>query len=322
MRELLCTACADLPQQDEEFDGASSTTYESPASQNAKTRILWSWIIAGAAAALVLVIGTLSLVASLFSNDPNGPSFFAMLFGVPLGSLIVAYLCWSTYWGIPVVWAWWRKLFSEIGWSITATPLAMVILLVLFFYIPLFCGYMYGALGGAIYQYFKYRKIATGGAPLSSNEKKMLLGGVAAIAVCLIGLIGATAYTELRENQTRRQLLTQGQINNASGSTAERLGLMGTWVGTQNNRATSLTINNGNNNAFSGIKIQGAYQIAFTGQIDPNTHQISIQETRVLQGYNRWSLGTESGYLSDDSRQISGTGRDANTSYSWSYSKE
>ncbi len=42
-----------------------------------------------------------------------------------------------------------------------------LLLLLAFFYIPLVGGYLYGVLGGAVYEFLKHRRLAAGGSPAS-----------------------------------------------------------------------------------------------------------------------------------------------------------
>jgi hypothetical protein len=111
---------------------------------------------------------------------------------------------------------------------------------------------------------------------------------------------------------------------------AQKLGLVGNWSGLQNGAASTLTITAGEGNSFSGTKVTGAYQLSFTGTIDPATRRVYINETKVLKGqaYSNgkgWSLGKERGTLSADGRKLSGTGNDQynpKTPYKWSYTKK
>ncbi len=81
-------------------------------------------------------------------------------FGVVAGAAGGGYLAWSAYWGIPAAWRWWRGLFYRIGCILIANPLTWVFLLVSFFVVPLYFGYLYGVFGGALYEYRKAKALA------------------------------------------------------------------------------------------------------------------------------------------------------------------
>jgi len=87
-------------------------------------------------------------------------SSVTLAFGLFLGSLVSGYVFWSLYWGIPAVWSWGRKLINNVGCFVVANPFAWLIIVVFLFWVPLMLGVYYGVLGGAIYQYFKYRRRA------------------------------------------------------------------------------------------------------------------------------------------------------------------
>jgi hypothetical protein len=113
-------------------------------------------------------------------------------------------------------------------------------------------------------------------------------------------------------------------------SVAEKLGLIGTWSGAQNQRPASLRITSGEGNSFTGIKYQGDNEVSFAGTINPATRQVTMTETKLLKGIpyangKGWSLATETGSLSADGRKLSGKGIDEynrKTPYSWSYTKK
>jgi tetratricopeptide (TPR) repeat protein len=73
----------------------------------------------------------------------------------PLGNAtFLGYAFWGCYWGIPVVWRGFWGMFNKLGCFITGW------LMILFFcYIPVAGGYLYGVLGGGIYQFIKHLRI-------------------------------------------------------------------------------------------------------------------------------------------------------------------
>lgn len=153
--------------------------------------------------------------------------------------------------------------------------------------------------------------------------------GGACIVVFTLGAVSLIGFSYVRDSRARRaaaegrsvQVVSTGSRGVEPGSTAAKLGLAGSWSGSQNNRNTSLVIDGGSGDDFYGTKTQGDFQIAFSGHINPSTREVRIQETRILRGASSWSLGSETGRLSADGRTISGTGKDVYTRYPWSYSK-
>jgi eukaryotic-like serine/threonine-protein kinase len=114
---------------------------------------------------------------------------------------------------------------------------------------------------------------------------------------------------------------------NASPATGGQ-DLKGAWTGTYgpSNQPATLLIKDHKGSRWSGVLEQGAFRIAFTGSVDASSLQVRFQETRVLSG-SGWSLGRNTGELSPDGREMSGTGKDAfggsfGISYEWSFSKQ
>lgn len=176
----------------------------------------------------------------------------------------------------------------------------------------------------------------------SSSKLWLVLAGVFALSLLVAGVSAAIilSRSDWFGGSSSDNRNSNNRNGNRSGLTsptptpqtpaAERLGLVGRWQGTQNERPASLVIVGGEGNAFSGTKFQGENEVTFTGTIDPNTRRITINETRVVKGtpYSNgkgWSLATETGALSADGRTISGKGIDEynrKTPYSWSYTKQ
>jgi serine/threonine protein kinase len=104
-------------------------------------------------------------------------------------------------------------------------------------------------------------------------------------------------------------------------------GLTGEWVGTYGpmGQPATLIIQESKGGRLSGILEQGGVRVAFVGNVNISTRQVSIKETRVLSG-REWSLGENTGSISADGREMSGTGGDAvgaqlGISYQWSFTK-
>ena len=104
--------------------------------------------------------------------------------------------------------------------------------------------------------------------------------------------------------------------------------LRGTWSGTYGPMGVpaKLIIKNQNGDKLDGTLEQGPVRVAFTGTYDAGSRLLTLKQTEVLTG-DGWSLGEDSGKLSDDGRKISGTGKDAmggplGFEYQWSFTKK
>jgi hypothetical protein len=114
----------------------------------AKRSLVWSWVFTAIASVFII-----SLIAD--AKDFSATAKFFL-------SLFCVYAAWSTFWGWKVVWPWWRNIVGRIGCFLIANPMTWLFVMLLFFYIPFIGAYMYGCLGGGIYQFLKYRKVARG----------------------------------------------------------------------------------------------------------------------------------------------------------------
>jgi hypothetical protein len=109
-------------------------------------------------------------------------------------------------------------------------------------------------------------------------------------------------------------------------SEIKKIDITGTWTGEFASRDAILLINSQDGDSFSGIlKNSKKAIIAISGQINPDTRQISIQENRIIEDASdgpAWILGSESGSISADGKRMSGSGKDkAGHSYSWTFTK-
>lgn len=105
--------------------------------------------------------------------------------------------------------------------------------------------------------------------------------------------------------------------------------MLGTWEGYYNvNNATSqLFITHQSGNNFSG-KIHtiasrgGTVIVNIEGEINPNSKEIVIRETDLVQTpNNNWILGVNNGTITSDFQTISGNGSDGTYKYSWSFTR-
>ena len=134
----------------------------------ARGRLRIATFLASAATSFGIVMGYLAIVETIREGGPQTPSLSEALLGPPLGAMAVAYLFWACYWGIPAVWGKWRRFvsgLSQTGLVMFLNPMTVLILVLLFFYLPLVGGYFYGVLGGGFYEYWKCRRTASGATP-------------------------------------------------------------------------------------------------------------------------------------------------------------
>jgi len=90
--------------------------------------------------------------------------------------------------------------------------------------------------------------------------------------------------------------------------------------------AATLIIKTHNGDKIEGTLEQGPWRVAFSGTYDAGSKSLKLKQTEVLSGQD-WSLGEDSGKLSDDGKKISGTGKDAlggslGFEYQWSFTKK
>jgi len=105
--------------------------------------------------------------------------------------------------------------------------------------------------------------------------------------------------------------------------------LRGTWTGTYGHfdQPARLIIKNQQDNKFDGVLEQGEIKVAFNGTFDPRSGKLTMKQTSVINDPdNTWLLGTDSGKVSGDGKQMSGTGQDAvsgqlGLTYGWSFTR-
>lgn len=138
---LLCKDCVSINK------GATVVGERNVTGKDAKRSIIISWVITAVLGIFLVPI----VIIGLAEEGQTGLGIFISIFTV--------YAIWSTYWGWKVVWPWWRNSMGKTGCFIVANPIVWLFFTLLFFYIPFVCAYMYGVLGGGIYQYLKYRRL-------------------------------------------------------------------------------------------------------------------------------------------------------------------
>lgn len=119
----------------------------------ARRRMKRSWIVT-----IVLSLLFVPIIVSSVASDPTMPAGAKPLL-VPIFALLTIYMMWAGYWGIPATWTWWRGLFERMGCVIFANPFMWLVLLISFFVVPLYFGWIYGVFGGAFYQFNQCRRL-------------------------------------------------------------------------------------------------------------------------------------------------------------------
>ena len=172
--------------------------------------------------------------------------------------------------------------------------------------------------------------------------KWTLAGGFVVLFLALVAIATIVVERSLVANRSRsvNRELTNSQssdnTNSGGASTVDNsdssplqdpVEMAGKWSGTYgpSNTPATLTVNDYRNGKFSGVIEQGGMRVAFTGNLDTHSRQVTIKETSVLSG-SGWSLGEDTGQISADGRTMSGTGSDATgrllgLTYQWSFSK-
>ena len=104
--------------------------------------------------------------------------------------------------------------------------------------------------------------------------------------------------------------------------------LLGHWKGRwgywgDQGVTSTLDIDRARGDKFYGTLSQNGAKIAFEGTFDPFERRVYFNETKVLKLgiYPEWSLGTNHGSISDDTRILSGAGEDSFGGYDWDFTK-
>ena len=101
--------------------------------------------------------------------------------------------------------------------------------------------------------------------------------------------------------------------------------LLGTWKGTwgHNDGDCTIVIDRVEGNAFYGTLRKEGAEIRFAGTFEPKTRMFYFDETEVVRlgaHMTGWSLGKNSGIISQDGRILVGDGYDQRGHYGWAAS--
>ncbi len=174
-------------------------------------------------------------------------------------------------------------------------------------------------------------------APQSQRSPLKWLIAAFGLSVGLIVIIAAGFAIKFGMDQFKSPPATSPPVTSPTITSSPRsvetvassdVDLRGTWNGTYGPMgvAAKLIINNHNGDKLDGTLEQGPVRVAFSGTYDAGSKSLKLKQTDVLSGEG-WSLGEDSGKLSDDSRRISGTGKDAmggslGFEYQWSFTRK
>jgi hypothetical protein len=126
--------------------------------EKAKSSIMWSWV--------VTIVGSILFIAIHINAEANTPEVNRLSISIIGLYIFVAYCFWSTYWGLKLIWPWWKNNVRQPSDSYTGQDWVQIIvkqmLWILFFYIPVLLAGIYGTWGGGIVQYLKYSRKAKG----------------------------------------------------------------------------------------------------------------------------------------------------------------
>lgn len=188
-----------------------------------------------------------------------------------------------------------------------------------------------------------------------TNPMKWVIGIAAVLAIIAIagaalairyGAVDLPLLSSRNLNQpaktNERQLPASGQSENAnaaqpasatpakseaSPTEAKVADLKGTWTGTYGpfSQPARLIVKSQKADKFEGVLEQGSIRVAFSGSLSGSA--VRMKQSAVLSGTaNSWALGEDTGTLSTNGKQLSGTGKDpvggmVGITYEWTFSR-
>ena len=156
-------------------DGAVSEIVPRPLSPERARQIIRRNRIVGLVG---LPIGAIIMLVTLSSNPQSQDQPIAgWIAAAAFGALIYGYMFWSSFFGFPKVWSWWRipvrklyQLANRIEFNSAATIILILAgvcalvpalgIVILYFYSLFWVGLIYSMFGGGIYQFLQARKAA------------------------------------------------------------------------------------------------------------------------------------------------------------------
>lgn len=145
-------------------------------------------------------------------------------------------------------------------------------------------------------------------------------------ALALLSLLVALALSPAcssrpEANNNANAAATANSSNTASASPGGYIDLVGKWEGQAGGQASTLVISSHMGDSFSGTKTVGDNQIAIAGVVDLKTREITIRETNMVKGDKAYPLGSGTGLIAPNGRQMSGEWKVKGSASTFSYSK-
>jgi hypothetical protein len=156
-------------------DGAVTEILPSAMSpERARQVIRRNWIVG----LVGMPIGAIIMLVTLSSNPQTDHEPIAMwIAAAAFGALVYGYMFWSSFFGFPKVWSWWRipvrklyQLANRIEFNSAVTVVLILVgvcalapaiaLVFVYFYSFFWVGLFYSFFGGGVYQFLQARKIA------------------------------------------------------------------------------------------------------------------------------------------------------------------
>ncbi len=170
----------------------------------------------------------------------------------------------------------------------------------------------------------------------SEDLKKLTIAGSVIGAAIIIGFLITKNFQSTHQNN---QIITK---NNASEQPAQSVTIqtsppqlrgnimIGDWEGSfglNSQESSTISITSESGQTFQGTLYTvgnkgGKFRIAIEGEINLNSRLVTIREVEILSkpSEESWFLGMNTGTVSSDFRQISGTGKDPRgNKYTWSF---
>jgi hypothetical protein len=160
---LLCMGCLSLRKHEAELEEQAIGYDRQVTIQRAQNRIRWAWIVGGIGLVFGIFPGLVQASEAMKTNELGAWSIIVLPIIVVIFIVLTGYVFWSMFWGTPVVWGWTKAFVRNFSLpSFDASLPVLILLLSCCLSLPLSVAIYYSVLGGGIYQYFKYKKIAAG----------------------------------------------------------------------------------------------------------------------------------------------------------------
>ncbi len=137
------------------------------------------------------------------------------------------------------------------------------------------------------------------------------------MVVLVAALLGACTTPPASNNTTTANA---NSSNANGGQTTGYIDLVGKWEGQSQGQPSTLVIRSHMSDTFTGTKTVGENQIDVAGVVNLSTREITIRETNVVKG-SGYSMGSGTGVIAPNGRQMSGEWKGKGSASTFSYSK-